>query len=315
MSKFAAASHRGPAAKSSVSLSTLDTGAPTLCLSFRAASARPFLYFAEGEHMTNERAEMALSAYIPADAPDRVALAGAPTTGEAGEHARAIAERLGDMRVAVAILLGAAEKADSLISSRPEFFGRLVPPSQARARAAAQPLRRIIDACAAFEDALAAAGEGAPPVEDSIDEGRLADEASIAAARAAGAILPDERTLAAIAVVSKTIAAVRPVAEAVAQVAPAFKAMPSLPMVAMPRLPPLPPLPRVAPPADAPPMLSADELAELERVGLGVSRAALGSPSPLSPAEEALFLRDPPPRPSAAEEAAFAAAARDFPKG
>jgi hypothetical protein len=55
-------------------------------------------------------------------------------------------------------------------------------------------------------------------------------------------------------------------------------------------------------------------ISQISSVVARCERAVRGSPAALSRAEEALFLRDPPPRLSAADEAAFAAAARDLTK-
>jgi len=194
--------------------------------------------------------------YVEVPVGDRVMLPGAPTTGAEAEAARQLAERLEDLRLAAAILAGAAEKAENAIDAT--RYIRFVPLAAQRAWvrpliAAREPLRRIIEACAALEDALAPELDehraGAPPVH-----------LTIAAVEAARAALPDEKTLASIAVVSKTIVAVWPYAEALDRVAPAIAAMPSLPTA--------------APAAgDAPRPLTADELGE--RVGLGVSRAVV----------------------------------------
>jgi hypothetical protein len=164
----------------------------------------------------------ALAAYIPDEAPEPVVLPGAPTTGEAGKNARAIAAGLEETRRAVAALSDAAARILAAVD------GRLSAPtlrSHAWARpalAAVQPLRHIVEACIEFEDALAASGESSatasarspasvdvrtvatvleeiakrlrPPSPNSIDD--AGDEAAVAAARAA---LPDENTLATIA--------------------------------------------------------------------------------------------------------------------
>jgi hypothetical protein len=82
------------------------------------------------------------------DEVEPVVLPGAPTTGAAAAQAGAIANRLEDVRVAGAVLLGAAAQAEIVIEGR-----RL---NWRPALAALEPLRRIIEACEAFEDALAA---------------------------------------------------------------------------------------------------------------------------------------------------------------
>jgi len=95
-----------------------------------------------------------------------VVLPGAPTTGAAAAHARAIAERLEDVRLAAAILAGAAEKAEATIISSPYTVWAPTLPSRAWAKpavAAVPPLRQIIEACAAFEDAIAEGHELSPP--------------------------------------------------------------------------------------------------------------------------------------------------------
>jgi hypothetical protein len=180
------------------------------------------------------------------------ALAAAPLTGEAAAVARNLAERLEDVRVAAAVLTGAAAHATIAID------GRLMPSLShlawtGSARAAIEPLRRIVDACGDFEDALAKAGETSAPHGDwSPDVSAPPVRSAVAALETVGAAFPREETLATIAAVSKTIAAVRPYAQAVARGARAIAASSILPVGA----------------------LTVDELAELERVGR-VSSAAI----------------------------------------
>jgi hypothetical protein len=86
---------------------------------------------------------------------DPVVLPGAPTTGAAVTHARSIIERLEDVRIAAAVLAGAAEQADLTIDASPYVAFVPILPARAWAKpaiAAVQPLRAIIEACAEFED-------------------------------------------------------------------------------------------------------------------------------------------------------------------
>jgi hypothetical protein len=94
-----------------------------------------------------------------------VVLPGAPTTGAAAAHARAIVERLEDVQVAAAILAGAAEKAEIAITTSPYTAWALSLPSRAWAKpavAAVPALRIIIEACAEFEGICASAAESQP---------------------------------------------------------------------------------------------------------------------------------------------------------
>jgi hypothetical protein len=196
------------------------------------------------------------------DHPTQVAaLPCGPLTGEAAAVARGLAERIDDVRIAAAVLRGAAVKATIAID------GRLLPPLPAGAggRAVLDPLRRIVDACGAFEDALAAAEEGSTVGGEDFEGARLRRAAyaldphvalAVAEAEAVRASLPDRATRETIAVVARTIAAVRPSAEALARVSPALTRMPNLP--ALPAM------------NDGPPALSVYELEKLERAGLGL---------------------------------------------
>ena len=84
-------------------------------------------------------------------------LPGAPTAGAETEVARGLADRLRDVRIAAAILCGVAEQAELTIANEPALFGRLVParPWTKPAIAALEPLKMIVQACDAFEDAIA----------------------------------------------------------------------------------------------------------------------------------------------------------------
>jgi hypothetical protein len=89
-----------------------------------------------------------------------------PTSGPAAAHACAIADRLGDVRLAAAILAGAAEKAELAITASPYTMWTSAIPARAWAKpavAAIQPLRQIIEGCATFEDAIAGGGDGPQP--------------------------------------------------------------------------------------------------------------------------------------------------------
>jgi hypothetical protein len=164
------------------------------------------------------------------------------------QAARQLAERLEDLRLAAAILAGAAEKAEAAIDAT--RYTRFVPLVAQRAWvrpliAARQPLRAIIEACGGFEDALAGAGESAAAHGNaSPDVGEPAVHATVAAVEAARSAMPDVRTQATIALLAKTVAAVSPYDEAVGRGPSA---------------------------ADSRCTLSALELSELERVGLGDS--------------------------------------------
>jgi hypothetical protein len=144
---------------------------------------------------------------------------GAPSKGTEAEAARQLAERLEDVRLAAAILAGAAEKAEAAIDAT--RYIRFVPLAAQRTWvrpliAARQPLRAIIEDCAAFEDAIAGAGtSAAAPGNTSTDVGEPTVYPTIAAVEATRAAMPDERTQATIALVSKTIAVVSPCVEAV----------------------------------------------------------------------------------------------------
>src|ERR1700734_635407 len=89
---------------------------------------------------------------------------------------------------------------------------------------ARQPLRSIIEDCAAFEDAIAGAGASATaPGNTSPDVGEPAVHATVAAVEAARAAMPDERTQETIVLLSKTAATVGPVMEAVGRLGPAAR--------------------------------------------------------------------------------------------
>ena len=91
--------------------------------------------------------------------PEPITLPGMPTRGAEGQVARKVAHRLEDVRIAAAMLCGAAEKAELAIVNEPALFGRLVRPRSwtAPALAALEPLRLISEACMAFEEAVAGA--------------------------------------------------------------------------------------------------------------------------------------------------------------
>lgn len=100
-----------------------------------------------------------------------------------------------DIRLAVAILAGAASAAEA------EIAAHALPPG---VLAAARPLGKIIKACNELEAALAVPAHLPSP----------ATLKSIAAIEAARAALPDARTQATIALVSKTHATVRQYSDA-----------------------------------------------------------------------------------------------------
>jgi hypothetical protein len=90
----------------------------------------------------------------------------APTSGAAAAHARALAQLLDDVRIAAAILAGAAEQAEIAITASPYTMWTPTIPSRAWAKpavAAIQPLRAIIEACAGFEDVVASASAERAP--------------------------------------------------------------------------------------------------------------------------------------------------------
>jgi hypothetical protein len=115
--------------------------------------------------------------------------------------------RIEDLRLAAALLVGAASAAEAEIASS-GFAGRAATPQthawSPEALAAARPLGKIIKACNELEAALAVPAHLLSP----------ATLKSIAAVEAARAAMPDERTQVTIALVSKTIAAVSPCVEA-----------------------------------------------------------------------------------------------------
>jgi hypothetical protein len=100
------------------------------------------------------------------------------------------ATAISDVRLAVALLVGAASKAE-------EELARTTGPTRAEL-ATAGALATIIRSCNSFETAVNTAQLPTPAALKAL--------ATVEAARAA---MPDERTQATIALVSKTIAAVR----------------------------------------------------------------------------------------------------------
>jgi hypothetical protein len=181
-------------------------------------------------------------------------LPGAPTMGAEAGAARWFAERLEDVRVAAALLQAAAEHVELAILNEPSRFGRLVPaqPWTRPVIAALEPLKRIGEACAAFEEAVAGAGAHPADVErvllpnDARDipadlartatfavpiasEGKIFDRrvtpgaGNVAIAAAAHlAALPDERTQEIVGKAMATAEAARPYIDAVDRVAPAL---------------------------------------------------------------------------------------------
>jgi hypothetical protein len=220
----------------------------------------------------------ALTKYLPPDSPAAVALPGAPRAGAEAAQAREIADRLEDVRVACALLGGAAAQVlaavDGRLSASPLRSRAWARP----ALAAVKPLRSIIEAADEFENALATPVEGLAAKGDaSPDDGDVESTTWL-----------DRRTIAAVGRAPPIIAATSILAR-----------LPNLPP--LPRLPNLPWIPTLvaeepassnAPPAlsdaeaaallaqrpwssaCAPPTLSADELAELERVGLSLRESA-----------------------------------------
>jgi hypothetical protein len=106
------------------------------------------------------------------------------------------ASAIRDVRLAVALLVGAASKAE-------EELARTTGPTRA-ALATAGPLGKIIRSCNEFETAVNTAHLPSPPTLKTID--------AVEAARAA---MPHEKTRATIAIISRAIAAVNPCVEAV----------------------------------------------------------------------------------------------------
>jgi beta-phosphoglucomutase-like phosphatase (HAD superfamily) len=106
---------------------------------------------------------------------DPVVLPGAPATDAAAARARSIIERLEDVRITAVMLAGAAEQVDLTIDASPHVASAPILPTRAWAKsalAAVQLLRAIIEACAAFEDAIAGAGASpAAPGNTSPDRG------------------------------------------------------------------------------------------------------------------------------------------------
>jgi hypothetical protein len=224
----------------------------------------------------------ALSRYIPI-ASGPVVLAGAPTSGPAAEHARTITDRFEDVRFAVVILAGAAEQAAIALDACPDVgFAELLPRCAWAhpARAAVHPLRQIIEACAAFENAL-------PRVQTSAQDDASPDggrEDSNQDLKSQTATLKPDDNVAAVNAVSACLPSLS-TRETIAAVAAVQAALP-----------------------DARSIAAIDQtVAALERFGV----PALVSSSPLSSAEGSQLLRDLP-RLSPPDEAAFAAAARDF---
>lgn len=137
---------------------------------------------------------------------------GAPTSGAAAADALAIAARLDDVRIAAAILAGAAEKAESLITSSPHTAWAPTIPTRAWAKpalAAVQPLRAIIEGCGAFEDAIASGPE--TPMLDANVQATITGVAKtisavrpvMAAVAASQASMPSRATLDAIAAIER----------------------------------------------------------------------------------------------------------------
>jgi hypothetical protein len=108
-----------------------------------------------------------------------VMLPGSPTTGAEAEAARELAERMDDVRIAAAILAGAAEKAELAIETT--RYIRFVPIVAQREWvrpliAARQPLQHVIESCAAFEDALAGHEGGRQPGQPDDAEAKPASD-------------------------------------------------------------------------------------------------------------------------------------------
>lgn len=227
-------------------------------------------------------------------------LPGAPTAGAETEVARGLADRLRDVRIAAAILCGVAEQAELTIANEPALFGRLVParPWTKPAIAALEPLKMIVQACDAFEDAIAGpqilpndmrdipadiarSATFAVPIakEDQIVDRRVTPGAGArSAASAPLAMLPDQMTREKVAKVLAAAEAVRPYIEAVDRLAPALATIEAArPYVqAIERVAPLVdavdalgPHARFAPLSDA-------ELADLDRAGRTLPRGRAG---------------------------------------
>lgn len=226
-----------------------------------------------------------------------VTLPGAPMTGAEGRLAREVAHRLEDVRIAAAMLCGAAEQAELTIANEPALFGRLVPaqPSTRPVIAALEPLKRIVQACDAFEDAIAGGGEsssvtGAATAEASADMDartvatvleelakRLRPsplrpvQGGVRAAHGTGdAATLDAKTLMTIARVADMDRRARPFMDAMRQIEPIIAAIDAAqPYVAATAV-------RVSEVLAAETRtLTTDELAELERVGLAVAQPTL----------------------------------------
>jgi hypothetical protein len=117
-------------------------------------------------------------------------------------------------------------------------------------------------------------------VEEPLDSvGAPTVHPSVAGVESVRAALPDKQTRATIALVSETMAAVGPVMEAIGRLGPAARVGSLVTERYQPfhdlALPSLPPIPALSPMVEGPRALTADEHAELERVGLGVSSAAI----------------------------------------
>ena len=100
-----------------------------------------------------------------------VTLPDAPTMGAEAGAAQWFAERLEDVRVAGALLPAAAEHVDLAVNTTRHI--KFLPPEAQprwvrRLIAAREPLQRIIEACAAFEDVLA---DGEPGSQDDAGHG------------------------------------------------------------------------------------------------------------------------------------------------
>lgn len=122
-----------------------------------------------------------------------IVLPGAPTTGAEAAAAQQLAERADDVRLAAALLHGAAAQADLAFNTTKYIPFLPLEAQRAWARpliASRAPLLAIIKACDAFEDVFAGRGQRAAPASElAAAESSTPGDLAVAAA-----VRPHDRT-------------------------------------------------------------------------------------------------------------------------
>ena len=122
-----------------------------------------------------------------------IVLPGAPTTGAEAAAAQQLAERADDVRLAAALLHGAAAQADLAFNTTKYIPFLPLEAQRAWARpliASRAPLLAIIKACDAFEDVFAGRCEGTSPAsEPAAGESSTPGDSAVATA-----VRPHDRT-------------------------------------------------------------------------------------------------------------------------